>query len=58
VLKNKILKKKDNPFLKTAILKALGERGTPEAIDFIEKSLDSEESIVRMKAKEILQKAD
>ena len=51
-----IFEKKDNPFFKAAILRALSDLGTPEAMDFIKKSLNSEENIVRMKAKEILRK--
>lgn len=46
----------NNSFLKMGILNALSEIGTPRAMDFILQSVDSEVSIVRRKAKELIEK--
>jgi len=46
----------DNPFLKIEILNAFAEIATPDAMDLIVNSLDSEISIVRRKAKEIMER--
>jgi HEAT repeat protein len=44
-----------NPFLKTAILNAMGGIGTPEAMDLIVKSINSEMSMVKLRAREIVE---
>lgn len=46
----------DNPFLKTEILNSLNEIGMPDAIDLIVNALDSDESMVRRKAKELVER--
>jgi HEAT repeat protein len=46
----------DNPFLEIEILNALAEIATHDALDIIMSALDSEESIVRRKAREIIEK--
>jgi HEAT repeat protein len=46
----------DNPFLKIEILNSLGEIGTQDALDLIVNALDSEISIVRRKAREIIER--
>ena len=51
-----LFKETDNPFLKIEILNSLSEIGTPDAIDLIVSVLDSEESILRKKAREIIEK--
>ena len=48
--------KTDSSFLKAAILDALGEIETPEALDFIVHSLNSEVSMVKIHAREIIEK--
>lgn len=50
-----LFEKTDNPFLKTAILNALGEIKTQDALDFILKSLNSEVSMVRIRARAIIE---
>ncbi|WP_333653187.1 hypothetical protein [Dissulfurispira sp.] len=51
-----LFEKTDNPFLKAPILNALGEIETQDALDFIVKSLSSEVSMVRIYAREIIEK--
>jgi DNA-directed RNA polymerase subunit RPC12/RpoP len=46
----------DNPFLKIEILNSFNEIETPDALDLIVNAIDSEGSIVRRKAREIIQK--
>lgn len=52
----KLFGQSDNPYLKRGILDALYEIGSPEAMDFIMKSLNSEISIVRKRANEIVKR--
>jgi HEAT repeat protein len=52
----KLFEQTDNPFLKVEILDSLNAIKTPDAIDVIIKALDSMESIVRQKAKEIIER--
>lgn len=54
-LKN-LFKQTDNPFLKVTILNALGEIATQDALDLIVNALDSDISIVRRKARELIEK--
>jgi HEAT repeat protein len=54
-LKN-LFKQTDNPFLKVTILNALGEIATQDALDLIVNALDSDISIVRRKARELMEK--
>jgi len=51
-----LFEKTDNPFLKIEILNALSEILTEDAFDLIVTALDSDESIVRRKAREIIEK--
>ena len=51
-----LFKQTDNPFLKIEILNALAEIATQDAFDLIVIALNSEESIVRRKAREIIEK--
>ncbi len=53
-----LFEQNDNPFLKVEILNALGEIEIPEAMDFIIKELDSEISMVRRKAKELIERIE
>lgn len=46
----------DDPFLKREILDTLYEIDTPDAMDIIIRSLDSDVSIIRQKAKEIIER--
>lgn len=46
----------DNPFLKIEILNAFGEIATQDTIDLIVNALDSDISIVRRKARELMEK--
>lgn len=50
----KLFEQTDNSFLKMEILDALGEIGTPAAGDFIVRSVDSKISIVKEKAKRLI----
>ncbi len=50
----RLFQQSDNPFLKMEILDALNEIGTFDAMTFIKQSLSSEISVVRKKAKEIV----
>ena len=52
----KLFEQTDNPFLKIEILDALSDIGTPDAMDLIVNALDSAESIVRRKAKELMER--
>jgi predicted amidophosphoribosyltransferase len=52
----RLFEQSDNPFLKREILDALSEIGTPDAMDFIMKASKSEISIIKIKAKEIINK--
>ncbi len=52
----KLFEQTDNPFLKMGILDALSEIGTPEAMDFILQALDADVSIVRKKAKKLIER--
>jgi HEAT repeat protein len=51
-----IFEQTDNVFLKVEILNSMDEIGTPDAIDLIVRALDSTESIVRRRAKELMEK--
>lgn len=51
----KLFEQSDNPYLKREILDALFEIGAPDAMAFIVRSLKSEISIVRKKAREIIE---
>lgn len=46
----------DNPFIKIEILNTLDEIATQEAVDFIAKSMNSEVSMVRRIAREIIER--
>lgn len=52
----RLFQQSDNPFLKREILDTLYEIGTPDAMAFIVRSLKSEISIVRKKAREIIER--
>ena len=54
-LKN-LFEQTGNPFLKIEILNAFGEIATQDALDLIVNTLDSDISIVRRKAREIIER--
>lgn len=51
-----LFERTDNPYIKAEVLGALDEIETPEALGFIIRSFDSEMSIVRRRAKELMER--
>lgn len=51
-----LFKQTDNPYIKIEILNTLKEIGTTDAINLIEKAIDTEISMVRKKVKELMKK--
>ena len=52
----RLFEQTNNPYIKVQILDTLDEIETPEALGFIIRSLDSEISIVRRTAKELMER--